>query len=400
MEKKKNLLVYYKNDGRLNGVKLTLDKAIINTLNLTKEDNKIIFKYKNKQIQIEKGTVEKEIEIKEENTFSEILKNSIINFEESKGYYTPKLNIPLGIANEWGINKDNKAVFLKLDNNTFYIYCEEDNMKHQETVSTKTSGSKILKRNGKIITIKVGKGGIGKSFITTQLATGLANYGIDTENGIKVLVITSDPQNDILGMSFKENEIPEYGGGLKKWVLKGEGDRVKLRKNCDFIPLEEASFGTSFVKKLPIFLDKIKEEYDYILIDSMPMMAIDKEFHKYSDKVILPMNGDKFTKKGIIKVMEEIGVEKVLAIVFNKFDQMAGQKKYYDEIAEIIKNTNTFLPKPIKFLSAIYKMTESGKTIWEMKSKNLEETKEVFTSLIEKILINTYEEPTIIEKGE
>lgn len=58
------------------------------------------------------------------------------------------------------------------------------------------------------------------------------------------------------------------------------------------------------------------------------------------------------------------------------------------------------MPKPIKFLSAIYKMTESGKTIWEMKSKNLEETKEVFTSLVEKILINTYEEPTIIEKGE
>lgn len=400
MEKKKNLLVYYKNDGRLNGVKLTLDKAIINKLNLTKEDNKIIFKYKNKQIQIEKGTVEKEIEIKEENTFIEILKNSIITFEENKGYYTPKLNIPLGIANEWGINKDNKTVILKLDNNTFFIYREEDNMKHQEAVPTKTSGSKILKRNGKVITIKVGKGGIGKSFITTQLATGLANYGIDTENGIKVLVITSDPQNDILGMSFKENEIPEYGGGLKKWVLKGEGDQVKLRKNCDFIPLEEASFGTSFVKKLPIFLDKIKGEYDYILIDSMPMMAIDKEFHKYSDKVILPMNGDKFTKKGIIKVMEEIGVEKVLAIVFNKFDQMAGQKKYYDEIAEIIKDTDTFLPKPIKFLSAIYKMTESGKTIWEMKSKNLEETKEVFTSLVEKILINTYEEPTIIEKGE
>lgn len=400
MEKKKNLLVYYKNDGRLNGVKLTLDKAIINKLNLTKEDNKIIFKYKNKQIQIEKGTVEKEIEIKEENTFIEILKNSIITFEENKGYYTPKLNIPLGIANEWGINKDNKTVILKLDNNTFFIYREEDNMKHQEAVPTKTSGSKILKRNGKVITIKVGKGGIGKSFITTQLATGLANYGIDTENGIKVLVITSDPQNDILGMSFKENEIPEYGGGLKKWVLKGEGDRVKLRKNCDFIPLEEASFGTSFVKKLPIFLDKIKGEYDYILIDSMPMMAIDKEFHKYSDKVILPMNGDKFTKKGIIKVMKEIGVEKVLAIVFNKFDQMAGQKKYYDEIAEIIKDTDTFLPKPIKFLSAIYKMTESGKTIWEMKSKNLEETKEVFTSLVEKILINTYEEPTIIEKGE
>lgn len=138
---------------------------------------------------------------------------------------------------------------------------------------------------------------------------------------------------------------------------------------------------------------KNEKEYDYILIDSMPMMAIDKHFHHNSDKVIIPVNGDKFTVNGAIKVIQEIGVDKVLAVVFNKFNHTAGQKKYFEEMEKALEGTNVFLPNPIKDLVAIYKGNENGKTVWENKNKVMEETKESFISIIVKIIQETYVEP-------
>lgn len=266
----------------------------------------------------------------------------------------------------------------------------------------------FIKRIGKVFTIKVGKGGIGKSFITTQIATGLAEIAKLNNQDIKILVITSDPQNDILGMCFRDGEIPPYKKGLKFWVSKGEGDIIKLRENVDFIPLEEASFGTNFIKKLPEFFNKMRIKYDYIFIDSMPMMAIDKHFHCNSDKVILPINGDKFTVNGAIKVIGEIGIEKVFAVIFNKFENTKGQKIYYEQIKEIINGTNILLPKPIKNLVHIYRLNENGKTIWDNKrktekgieyfNKNLDKTRDSFIEIIIKIIQETYDSPIIFDE--
>ena len=61
---------------------------------------------------------------------------------------------------------------------------------------------------GKVITIKNNKGGVGKTFITTQLAAGLA-YGDK-----KVLILTSDPQNNVFNFLFKGDKT--FKKGLKQ----------------------------------------------------------------------------------------------------------------------------------------------------------------------------------------
>ena len=420
---RKNAILIFKKRNKeevLNGMKITLDKQMIENLKVTPEENLVILSYKEKKLKITKGTVEREESFKNIDGTIEFIKNSQVNWEKNSNYLTPKLNIPLGIGNEWKLSKEDKKIEVELQNNALIIRRKEnmvDYVKDKEgkEISTILLESKniegrnfFIKRNGKVFTIKVGKGGIGKSFITTQLATGLAEIAKINDKDIKILVITSDPQNDIMGMCFKDGEIPPYKGGLKAWVSKGNGDIVKLRENVDFIPLEEATFSTTFIKKLPEFFYKMRMKYDYILIDSMPMMAIDKHFHHNSDKVILPINGDKFTVNGAIKVIQEIGIDKVFAVVFNKFENTTGQKNYYEQMKKNIDGTNVLLPKPIKNLVHIYKLNESGKTIWDSKkktdegfeylNKNLDETRESFIEIIVKMIQETYDSPTLFDE--
>ena len=421
--KKNFTLAFKERNGKkvLNKVKFKLDFSLIEILQLNDQENEIIFLYENKEIHLKKGRVEEEAEIKVDGKIKKILKTLPVILEKKRtGYFAKLISIPLGIATDMGINKENKEVEIEIIGNELVIRKGE---KMKEDIKSLKIGEKeistwffekkeyedqvdFIKRNGKVITIKVGKGGVGKSWITTQLAVGLA-----TEYPLRVLVITSDPQNDIMGMTFPSDKEPQYNGGLKAWVTKGEGDIVKLRKNVDFIPLEEAKFGNSFREKFPEFLDKMRIKYDYILIDSMPMMAIDEYFHKESDKVILPMFGDKFTVRGAGKVMMEIGLEKVLAVIFNRFDNTTEQKNNFEEVKSYVEGSTVLMATPIKRMSIIQTMSGKGQTIWDSKkvitnpdgsksniysNKQLDEVRGSFQEVMEKVLIDTYEEPETI----
>lgn len=421
MEKiQKNLTLAYKtrNEAKiLNKAKLKLDKRLMEILQLNEINKDCIFTYENGVISLKKGMAEKELDLKSKEKIIKIIKNISVIWEKTrKDYITPLISIPLGVVNEMGFNQNNKNIDIFVNNNELIIKKGENmkdcvpkeniNKKYFEEIIDENGDKKYKKRNGKVITVKVGKGGIGKTFITTQLAVGLS-----IEWGMKVLVITSDPQNDIIGMCFSSDKEPEYNGGLKSWVTKGEGDIIRLRPNVDFIPLEDSIFGNTFKSKFSDFLNLMRNKYDFILIDSMPMMAIDKYFHKEADKVIIPLFGDKFTVNGAVKVMEEIGTEKVLAVIFNRFDNTIEQKNQWNRISNYVENTGILMVNPIKRLSYIQNMTASGKTIWDNKkivedengdeeiiynNKQLDEVRESFKEVIDKVMFDVYQKYEII----
>lgn len=421
MEKiQKNLTLAYKtrNEAKiLNKAKLKLDKRLMEILQLNEINKDCIFTYENGVISLKKGMAEKELDLKSKEKIIKIIKNISVIWEKTrKDYITPLISIPLGVVNEMGFNQNNKNIDIFINNNELIIKKGENmkdcvpkeniNKKYLEEIIDENGDKKYKKRNGKVITVKVGKGGIGKTFITTQLAVGLS-----VEWGMKVLVITSDPQNDIIGMCFSTDKEPEYNGGLKSWVTKGEGDIIRLRPNVDFIPLEDSIFGNTFKSKFSDFLNLMRNKYDFILIDSMPMMAIDKYFHKEADKVIIPLFGDKFTVNGAVKVMEEIGTEKVLAVIFNRFDNTIEQKNQWNRISNYVENTGILMVNPIKRLSYIQNMTASGKTIWDNKkivedengdeeiiynNKQLDEVRESFKEVIDKVMFDVYQKYEII----
>ncbi|MCI6152945.1 ParA family protein [Fusobacterium perfoetens] len=232
------------------------------------------------------------------------------------------------------------------------------------------------KNNGKVIIVKVNKGGVGKTFLTVQLGAGLASIGK------KVLILTSDSQNNILHYTFKDGEVPTFKNGLKVWVRGKRGELIKLRENLFFIPLENSKFSSVFSKKLEPFLNRMREEYDYILIDSMPLLKIDSEFVRCADKIIIPVFCDRATIEGVVNVIEEAGIEKILAVVPNKYRSTVTQNENLEKLKNLLRETDILFPEPIRELSQVENLLGNGKTIWETKSKLLDDAKKTLADIM------------------
>jgi len=225
---------------------------------------------------------------------------------------------------------------------------------------------------GEIIQIKVEKGGVGKTFIASNLAHLLALLDY------KVIILSIDSQNNVYSIFNKVNQ--RIKGSLKKSILSNEIYKIKLRENLDFIPIE-LYLSSNILKEVPAFLRKLKKNYDYIIIDSLPALKVDNIFLENSDKIIIPAHGDKMTLQGIISIIKEHR-EKIHSIIFNKYINTKINREYYKEIKEICKNSGIYISKPIKNNAFIAELIEKGKTIWESRSKKIIETQEIFKDII------------------
>lgn len=230
-----------------------------------------------------------------------------------------------------------------------------------------------------VIVIKNNKGGVGKSWITLQLAHGL-QYVSDK----KVLVLTSDNQNNILEYAGKEKIISD--SGLEKWLKTGTGDLVRLRDNLFFIPLKASHLNLQSKDKLEELFKAFKKEYGYILIDSTPVVGIDKYFVDLADKIVIPGFADKVTINSITSLLEQTGVNKVKSVIVNRWGQTSKEKHYYQGLKEVLEPYEILLTTPISHCAIIGKLIDEGKTIWESKSKKVKDIQKTFTEVIEAIL--------------
>ena len=230
-----------------------------------------------------------------------------------------------------------------------------------------------------VILIKNNKGGVGKSWITLQLAHGLQHV-----SDKKVLIITSDNQNNILEYAGMEKAATD--SGLEKWIKTGTGDLIRLRKNLFFIPLKTSHLNLQSKVKLECLFEAFKEEYEYILIDSTPVVGIDKYFVDLADKVVVPGFADKVTINSITSLLEGVEVRKVKSVIINKWTKTAKEKKYYKGLKEVLEPFEILLTAPINQSATIGKLIDDGKTIWESNSKKIKTIQESFVTVIEEIL--------------
>lgn len=360
----------YKKDGRLNGSALNLKKDFIKVLEISEIEKEIIFEYYDKKIHLKKGTTEVEEEKKNSNgNIISISKNYYIKYDKVKNNKSTKLIIPLPVILDMGITDNDREVEIEIIGNEILIKKAKIQKSKGEVMEQKegTVNKLIEEMLALVATVKVNKGGIGKTFFSVQIAARLALLGF------RVLLLTSDSQNDVFKFTTarrnKEKRIPEFREGLKHWVSKGTGDLFKLRENLDFIPLENNTFGSQFLMNLPNLIENFKQEYDFIIIDSIPTMKIDSVFVKSSDKVIIPCFPDEFTVSGAINVIKETGADKVLGIILNKYEDKKIQNLFLNELKEAIEGTDIIFPQPIRNSSEIEKLLYMGKTIWETASK-------------------------------
>lgn len=166
---------------------------------------------------------------------------------------------------------------------------------------------------GKIYMIGAMKGGVGKSVSVFNLAYSLK------KRGKKVLAVDFDPQSN-LTTCFGAEEVDVAIGDLMMNVIEEEDlpereEYIWERNSVDFIP---ASIGLSAVeaklrleigteKMLSVILEPLREDYDYILIDTWPSLgALTINAMAAADEVIVAVNPQLLAMMGLQDFLKSV----------------------------------------------------------------------------------------------
>lgn len=168
----------------------------------------------------------------------------------------------------------------------------------------------------KVIAITNQKGGVGKTTTTVNLGVGLA------KDGHRVLLIDADPQGSLtVSLGIKDpDELDEslatvMTASIEDMQLPTETGIIQHNEGVDLMPsnielsgIETGLFNTmsrEFV--LRNYINSVKQDYDYILIDCMPslgMMTINALVA--ADGVIIPSQPNFLSTKGLNLLLRSI----------------------------------------------------------------------------------------------
>ena len=178
----------------------------------------------------------------------------------------------------------------------------------------------------KIITVANNKGGVGKTMQCYQLACHLANQGH------KVLTIDFDSQANLsstLGIQVKRTLIPEWLIGdadLEEVIVPAEGEQDYIN-NLSVIPasrhlanlaklliLSEGEIRKECGRKerlLRLRLEQAKGKFDYVLIDTPPMLGDELIMSLVaSTQILIPTQAQDYSIDGLEELMDTFEIIK------------------------------------------------------------------------------------------
>lgn len=174
--------------------------------------------------------------------------------------------------------------------------------------------------NCKVIALTNQKGGVGKTTTAVNLGIGLV------KQGNKVLLIDADAQANLtmaLGYS-KTDDIPVTLSTLIQKIIENEPVDIQsgiLRTDecIDLIPscVELAGMEAALIDTknrdsiLKTCINKVKQSYDYVLIDCMPSLGmLTINALAAADSVVIPNQPHYFSIKGLEQLLRSVSMVK------------------------------------------------------------------------------------------
>lgn len=170
--------------------------------------------------------------------------------------------------------------------------------------------------NAKIIAIANQKGGVGKTTTCANLGIGLA------KTGKKVLLIDCDPQGSLsisLGFPQPDNISTTLSSVMSKVItdtpLEPKEGILNHEEGVDLLPanIELSATEVSLVNTisretiLKQYIETVKKDYNYILIDCMPSLGmLTVNGLACADSVIIPVQAQFLPAKGLEQLLQTV----------------------------------------------------------------------------------------------
>ncbi len=174
---------------------------------------------------------------------------------------------------------------------------------------------------GKVIAVSNQKGGVGKTTTSINLAAGLGYLGN------KVLLVDFDPQGNAtqgVGANAKGNKLSVYNlimeeyevADIRKKITSPPIDIIPANISLAGADLQMVKFEVGKEELLKKKLDKVKDEYDFIIIDCPPSLGLlNTNAMTAADSVVIPVQCEYYALEGVTQLLLTI---RLVQQLFNK----------------------------------------------------------------------------------